>query len=522
MNRMLRTSLVRTAAVAGLALSALGLAPRAEAYVDIAAMRANASANTKGDYNGDGFADLAAVSRDGSITVTYGSVNGLSTTVPVAAQIWSGGTFSVPAWNSIVHSGTSGDFNGDGYTDLAVLGIGEVWVINGSAAGLTCIGAQRYLPTFFFDSYGGNLPYYPIHNGALVAGDFDNDGIADLAVGGEHMSFGRSLMTVSVVFGNRTRLGMGRTRRSLDVPGFSTGDEMTAAFSPMMRFGVGKIDGRPGDDLVIGTPREGLLYGSIRFVSGSTVNGIDFANAKFIDQNSAGVADSNELGDFFGASIAVGDFNRDGFADVAVGAPGESVVSQTAELRSAGAVHMFMGTASGISGSKPILQSFGTVSVADMAVEANDRFGATLASGDFNGDGFADLAMGAPGETVNGQTEAGAIVVLHGGTTSLSATAGPGKRMVNLGIDARTGDQFGHSLMALDFGWNGISGIRYADLAIGIPFKEVGAVVDAGMVMVTYGSPNGFAGVGTRTFTQSSAGMPSTATTNNQFGTQVF
>jgi len=94
------------------------------------------------------------------------------------------------------------------------------------------------------------------------------------------------------------------------------------------------------------------------------------------------------------------DFNNDGADDLAVGAPGEDVGS----VGDAGSVNVLYGTAgTGLSGSGS--QLF-TQPVS--AVEVGDQFGSALASGDFNDDGFADLAVGAPGEDVGSVPDAGA------------------------------------------------------------------------------------------------------------------
>src|SRR5207244_3597033 len=89
------------------------------------------------------------------------------------------------------------------------------------------------------------------------------------------------------------------------------------------------------------------------------------------------------------------DFNGDGYGDLGVGVPGEGVGTAAA----AGAVNVLYGTASGLTADFSELWHQSRPSVAD-SVEADDHFGAAIATGDFDGDGYDDLAVGVPDENV--------------------------------------------------------------------------------------------------------------------------
>ncbi|MGI5489665.1 FG-GAP-like repeat-containing protein [Microtetraspora malaysiensis] len=134
------------------------------------------------------------------------------------------------------------------------------------------------------------------------------------------------------------------------------------------------------------------------------------------------------------------DFNGDGYADLAVGAP-EGMVNG---MKGAGRVEVRYGSAAGVTAANRQLIDRG-----DAAVKG-ERFGATFASGDLDGDGYADLVIGAPGKG----GRAGSVEIAFGSEQGLSG------RVVSLERPERvTG--FGAALAVGDFNRDG-----HADLAV--------------------------------------------------------
>src|SRR5262249_20241242 len=130
-----------------------------------------------------------------------------------------------------------------------------------------------------------------------------------------------------------------------------------------------------------------------------------------------------EASDGLGASVAAADFNGDGTDDLAIGVPGENLAGGT----DAGMVDVVYGSSPGglstaVRGGQKWDQDSTDV---EGAAETYDDFGQALGWGDFNHDGYADLAVGAPGETVGITDAAGAVNVIHGSSSGLSATTVP-------------------------------------------------------------------------------------------------
>jgi hypothetical protein len=421
-----------------------------------------------GDFDNDGFADLAvgvpleaigSIRGAGAVNVLYGSANGLTGTGSQLFRQGAGGVKGTAETDDLFgHALSAGDFDNDGFADLAVGvrledvqgrdGAGAVNVLYGSANGLTGTGSQQ-----FWQGAGGvagNLEAGDLFGSALSAGDFDNDGFSDLAIGAPDEAIGT------------------------------------------VRF-AGAID---------------VLYGSTDGLTGT-------GSQAFWQGSSGGVAGNPQSEDGFGSSLAAGDFNNNDLADLAVGVPGESM--GILSRGGAGAVNVLYGSAGGLtgSGSQQFRQGAGGVGGTP---EFGDEFGTALSAGNFGNGAATDLAVGVPLEDITGHENAGAVNVLYGSAGGLT---GAGGQMFWQGPGGVTGtlesfDWFGDALSAGDFNNNGP-----ADLAVGVPHEAIGAVPLAGAVNVLPGTAAGLTGVGSRGFWQGSGGAPGTLEADDQFGSAL-
>jgi hypothetical protein len=389
-----------------------------------------------GDFNGDAFVDLAignpgeaisTTTRAGSVTILYGSTNGL---LAQGSEGFSQNTGDIPGApetdDTMGDALATGDFNGDNFTDLAVgvpgedigdtANAGSVIIIYGSVDGLRDQGSIA------FSQDTGAIPGAAEANdqmgAALTTGDFNGDSFMDLAVGcpGEAIGTTGLAGAVIVLYGSTNGLSdqnsVGFSQNTGDIPGAAeAGDRMGSALA------AGDFNHDSFIDLAIGNPGEALgtetLAGSVTILYGST-NGLSDQGSVAFSQDTGNVPGAAEAGDQMGAALAAGDYNGDGHADLAVGVPSEDLGA----ANRAGSVIILYGSATGISdkGSAAFSQNSGDI---PGIPETGDNIGAAITAGDFNRDSFVDLAVGIPNENIGTTDDAGGVLILYGSVNGL-------------------------------------------------------------------------------------------------------
>jgi hypothetical protein len=354
---------------------------------------------------------------------------------------------------------------------------------------------------------------------SLTAGDFDGDGISDLAVGsdGEDVNPGTGNVVdagaVNVFYGSAT-YGLqadssrgredqffARTVNSVQGPlqtGAGWGSDITAA-----NFG----NGTPSD-LAVGAFDEDVSTltdaGAVSVLYGTTTQGLQAVSPddQLWTQDSSFVRDESEAGDWFGRDLAAGKFNSDQWSDLAIGAWHEDVTDPITgiDYRDAGAVNALYGSSTGLQATSPDDQFWSqgnqvNGSFVEGTLAEFDFFGRALGAGDFDGNGDIDLAIGTWGEDFNAPTvtNSGAVNILYSNSSGLQAGSSPREdqlwyqgKMVGGGTlddSPQTDDEFGKGLGAADFNGDSIS-----DLAVGTWLQDISGNNDAGSVNVLYGT----------------------------------
>ncbi len=397
-----------------------------------------------------------------------------------------------------------GNFNNDQWQDLAI-GIpsrdfnflfsvensGEVLILYGSANGLSSVNEQTLTQGF-----GDNgIEPSDFFGWSLVSGDFNGDGVDDLAVGSpfEDITFlavnRANAGAINIFYGSDT--GFVTPVESTFIHQGNISNNPDAAIQPNDRFGwsltAGDLNNDDIDDLVVSSPNEDLgttsNSGMITVFFGSNTGITTTSDNTSIAQSSSGLEDSPETGDQFGYSLAVGHFNLDNFLDLAIGVPGEDIEGHSG----AGAVQVISGGVDGLTETNTLWSQAGNILGAP---EFQDRFGTSLAVGNFNEDSFDDLVIGVPQENLPEGSDAGLINIIYGGLFGLTET---NNQIFDLGTGgvsgiANAGDRFGQVLTTGNLNFD-----DYDDIVIGSPLDGTSGF---GSTLFLYGSNSGITIVG--------------------------
>ena len=311
--------------------------------------------------------------------------------------------------------------------------------------------------------------------GVIAGGDVNGDGFEDLILGalGANPGGRWDAGEVYVYFGQRAELSsplVVSTTADVTIEGVDEYDEAGYALAS------GDVDGDGIDDVIINAvwadPGGRVYAGEVYVVYGSS----GLAGTVVLSTTTdVLILEGVDAVDWAGQALASGDFDADGYVDVIMGASWADPDGRN----EAGEVYVFYGR-NRLIGRHPISTTADVLILE--GVDAGDRTGGHLASGDVDGDGYDDLIIGAALADPGGRAEAGEVYVVYGrdrltGTHPISTTAD----VMIEGIDES--DYASGSLASGD-----VDGDGYDDVVIGASDADPGGRARAGEVYVVYGS----------------------------------
>ncbi|MFJ4829422.1 FG-GAP-like repeat-containing protein [Streptomyces sp. NPDC088747] len=462
-------------------------------------------------------------------------------TLLLAATLTTGLLTTLPATTAAAApSGLSGDFNGDGYRDLAIgaplakvsgkSGAGYVAVVYGTASGLDT--AKRQVYNQATAGVPGTPASFEYFGDRLTTGDLDDDGYTDIVVGvhseGAGSTGGSGVITVlwggatgikgssnitSPLPGNRQELGWSIATGDFDGDGDTdlaaanlASPELNIFNGPISR--KGKATSRVGIDTLTqtGINTDKIVAGEVNgdgrtdlLVMGQEETASGYPTRSVLYTGSAtGLKKGKKVAGGYTATIA--DVDKDGYGDIVTG----NFLEKSAEAPHGGlggAITLTYGAAGGLSTRTPVRITQDTAGVPDTA-EKGDGFGFSLSSGDTNGDGYADIAVGVENESIGSARKAGIVVVLRGSSAGLT---GPGARSFSQNTAGVPGaaeslDFFGSAVQLTDVNTDG-----RAELVASAVNENTGD----GAVWTFRSTTSGLTASGSKTFGSTTLGGPS-------------
>ncbi|HRB46155.1 MAG TPA: integrin alpha [Nitrosomonas sp.] len=365
----------------------------------------------------------------------------------------------------------AGDMNGDGFDDIVVGGKRGASLYDPS---YVIFGKNTpFSATFDPSTLNGNNGFQLIHdvygaNRTTTAGDFNGDGFDDLLVAGTTYSD-----SASIFFGKGTGFSSTESlstavqdkNTGISIVGLGSNNNNTISVSR-----AGDINGDHIDDIILGYAGDGFYQAGSSYVifgkSNFTSNTIDLGTLNgtngFWLQGIDGINGKDDLGSSLSGA---GDVNGDGYDDLIVGARGGGN-----NPTNGGSSYVVFGKASGFNAKLEMNLLDGTNGFRLDGVSAFDFAGHSVSNaGDVNGDGFADILIGAPGTDINGDNS-GSSYVVFGKASGFGAVVDLGSLNGSNGfaIDGLDGnDQLGKSVSnAGDVNGDGFDDLMVHDLFI--------------------------------------------------------
>ncbi|ACT93273.1 FG-GAP-like repeat-containing protein [Dyadobacter fermentans] len=409
-----------------------------------------------GDVDEDGFSDVIVglpgytngEIREGAAYIYRGSANGL---LP-QPQVIESNQAHAALGTSVAGAG---DVNGDGYSDVIAgaplydnneTNEGAAFVHTGGALGI------NLNPITTLES---NQQDARLGTSVASAGDYNADGLSDVVVGSPMFDNGEQDEGVAFAYQGIANGGVsGMPKDTLE------GDQALARFGTSVSC-AGDVNGDGFSDVIAGAPdyANALSKEGAAFIFHGASIGFGLRSA---------ILESDQAEAQMGISVAsAGDVNGDGYSDVITGANLYDVGTGIDN----GSAFVFHGSASSIALTPNVM--LGTS-------QEGAQFGYSVTgAGDLNGDGFNDIAVGAP-HYDNGSGEEGSVFIFYGKPSGVPAVA---DQKLDIG---QLNAGFGTSVSAA----GDINGDGYGDLIVGVPYYDA-STTDNGAAFIYHGSPGG-------------------------------